>query len=72
MHNMNTEIIYREISQLPDNEKMLLLSKLMLEISANVGREHKTNIYDIKGVGKKIWEGTDAQEYVNKERASWG
>jgi hypothetical protein len=23
------------------------------------------------GLGKEIWEGIDAQEYVNSERASW-
>jgi len=25
----------------------------------------------IKGVGKAIWEGVDAQEYVNQERSEW-
>jgi hypothetical protein len=34
-------------------------------------RDQKFNIYDIKGIGKEIREGIDAQEYVNKERASW-
>ncbi|MBU2444012.1 MAG: hypothetical protein KJ666_00360 [Bacteroidetes bacterium] len=71
MINTNTERIYKEISQLPNNEKMILLSKLMLEISVYLERNCKVNIYDIKGVGKEIWEGIDAQEYVNKERASW-
>ncbi|MEW6095187.1 MAG: hypothetical protein AB1567_01485 [bacterium] len=71
MINTNTETIYKEISQLANNEKMILLSKLMLEISGYIERDRKFNIYDIKGVGKEIWEGIDAQEYVNKGRASW-
>jgi len=71
MNNTNTETIYRGISQLPNNEKIILLSKLMLEISVSVGGDSKTNIYDIKGVGKEVWEGIDTQEYVHKERASW-
>ena len=25
----------------------------------------------IKGIGKKIWEGVDAQEYINQERSEW-
>jgi hypothetical protein len=71
MDVINAESIYKEISQLTDNEKITLLSKLMLEISANIKKEQKGNIYDLKGVGKEIWEGMDAQEYVNKERESW-
>ena len=25
----------------------------------------------IKGIGKAIWKGADAQEYVNQERSEW-
>lgn len=71
MTSSKSEIIYKEISQLTNNEKMILLSKLMLEISTYIERDQRLNIYDIKGVGKEVWEGIDAQEYVNKERASW-
>ena len=71
MTSSRAEMIYKEISQLTNNEKMILLSKLMLEISTYIERDRRLNIYDIKGVGKEVWEGIDAQEYVNKERASW-
>jgi len=26
---------------------------------------------ELHGLGKEIWEGIDAQEYVNKLRAEW-
>jgi hypothetical protein len=26
---------------------------------------------DLQGLGKEIWKGIDAQEYVDRERASW-
>jgi hypothetical protein len=65
------ETIYKEISQLSDGEKIILLNKIMLDISATIQRAQKFNIYDLKGVGKEVWEGIDAQEYVNRERASW-
>jgi len=71
MNVTNAEKIYKEISLLTDNEKITLLSKLMLEISTNIKKEHRGNIYDLKGVGKDIREGIDAQEYVKKERESW-
>jgi hypothetical protein len=29
------------------------------------------SIMEFRGLGKDIWEGVDAQEYVRQERASW-
>jgi len=60
MNNANTETIYREISKLSTNKKMILLSKLISEISTYIKSTRKVNIYDIKGVGKEIWEGMNA------------
>lgn len=71
MIDTNIQTIYRGISQLKNSEKIVIISKLMLEISPYLERSKKINIYDIKGVGKEIWAGMDAQEYVNKERVSW-
>lgn len=31
----------------------------------------KRSIMELEGLGKEIWQGIDAQEYVNQERASW-
>ncbi len=50
-------------------------AKLLAEVSGRVrSREHPSrqrNIMELQGLGKEIWEGIDAQEYVNNERASW-
>lgn len=29
------------------------------------------NLLNLKGLGKHLWEGIDAQEYVNKLREEW-
>ncbi|MBN2374285.1 hypothetical protein JXL19_10915 [bacterium] len=71
MIQTSIEIIFKEISKLSNNDKIVLLSRLMIEISRNFEKDQKNDFYNIKGVGKEIWEGIDAQEYVNKERASW-
>ena len=68
---MSTETLYKEISLLPNEEKIILVSKVMAELSSSVTKEKTLNIYDIKGVGKELWHGMDAQEYVDKERATW-
>jgi hypothetical protein len=31
----------------------------------------KHSIMALEGLGKEIWHGLDAQEYINQERASW-
>jgi len=31
----------------------------------------RRSILELEGLGAEIWEGVDAQEYVNAERATW-
>ncbi len=31
----------------------------------------RRSILELRGLGAEIWEGIDAQEYVNAERATW-
>jgi hypothetical protein len=33
--------------------------------------ESHTSIFQLQGLGKEIWQGIDAQDYVDSERASW-
>jgi Arc/MetJ-type ribon-helix-helix transcriptional regulator len=40
-------------------------------VPPNTARESRTSILELQGLGKKIWQGVDAQEYVDRERASW-
>ena len=71
MGEVAVETIYRQISKLKNNEKKVLLTKLITEITASGEAQQNLNIYDLKGVGKEVWKNIDAQEYVNSERASW-
>ena len=29
------------------------------------------SVFELEGLGKELWQGVDAQEYVNRERDSW-
>ena len=51
---------------------------LIADLTAHLNREpeaqpatKKRSIMELQGLGKEIWQGMDAQEYVNQERASW-
>jgi hypothetical protein len=48
--------------------------QLLEQLEALVQQESDgtdVSILSLQGLGHKIWEGMDAQEYVQQERASW-
>ncbi len=50
------------------------LQRLVDELAQQTGRKNglKTHsIMELKGLGKEIWKGVDADDYVAKERDSW-
>jgi hypothetical protein len=71
MINSNMQRAYEEVLKLTATEKMTLISKILPELSRELKKDTRFNIYDLKGLGKEIWKGVDAQEYVNEERDAW-
>ena len=71
----NIETIYQQyIKPLSHDEQLKLLAKMAEEL-AN-GKEtkeptKKRSIMELHGLGAEIWEGIDAQEYVNELRNEW-
>ena len=59
------------VSLLSRQEKVELLAELANQVCEEGRRTPKRDIMELAGLGKEIWEGIDAQEYVNQERASW-
>ena len=58
------------ISRLSRQQKAKLLAQLPSLIRKDDGGP-KRSITELKGLGKEIWKGIDAQDYVNQERDSW-
>ena len=65
------EEILAGVRKLEPVEQLRLLETLAVLVRQRVtaGRQH--SILELRGLGKEIWEGVDAQEYVNQERESW-
>jgi len=59
------------VSLLSRQEKVELLADLANQVREEDRSTPKHDIMELAGLGKEIWEGIDAQEYVNQERASW-
>jgi len=52
-------------------DQQRLISELAARAEGEPLAEPQHSIMELEGLGKEIWEGIDAQEYVNQERASW-
>jgi hypothetical protein len=73
--------VYREVlneildrvQSLTFDDQLRLLSDIatMLRHEGKATPRPKHSIMELEGLGKEIWEGIDAQEYVNQERDAW-
>ncbi len=62
--------IIQQVQQLTPDEQLRLLK----ELAGLVRRQATTrphSIFELEGLGKELWQGINAQEYVNRERDSW-
>ena len=68
------EEVLKSASQLTADEQLKLLAELATRMreSGHTKPKPPHSILELEGLGKEIWEGIDAQEYVNRERDSWG
>lgn len=68
----NTYIeVLRRVEELSVDEQLQLLATLADRLRYRVEPKPLRSIMELKGLGKEIWQGIDAQEYVNQERDSW-
>jgi hypothetical protein len=56
---------------LSHEEELRLIQELMDRAGEGASTEPEHSIMELCGLGKEIWQGIDAQEYVDRERASW-
>ena len=71
----NIETIYQQhIKPLSQDEQLKLLAKMAEELSNGETKTEPTekrSLLELEGLGAEIWEGIDAQEYVNELRNEW-
>ena len=69
--SISYESILRNVESLSREEQLQLMSDLAAYLRTHERPEPRTSILELQGLGKDIWRGIDAQEYVDRERASW-
>lgn len=65
------EHILRDVESLSRAEQLRLISELTENLRLEATPEAHTSILDLQGLGKDVWQGVDAQDYVDSERSSW-
>jgi hypothetical protein len=62
----NLEALIEAARHLTPEDRERLVKALLPSRSS---RQHR--ITEMRGLGKDLWQGVDAQEYLNAERDSW-
>jgi hypothetical protein len=63
--------IRSQVQTLTPDEQLCLLAELAGMVRGRVIAKPKQDIMALEGLGKEIWQGLDAQAYVDQERDSW-
>jgi hypothetical protein len=69
-----SEIYEQHIRALPAAERLKLVALIARELvaeGATTPERPRVTLAELRGLGKEIWEGVDAQEYVDKLRGPW-
>lgn len=70
---MTLDAIAQEIRRLSVEERKQLISLIVDSLTEQneAPSRKKRSILEFEGVGKEMWQGVDAQEYINQLRAEW-
>jgi hypothetical protein len=67
--NPYDDILKRAQAELTQGEQQKLAETLSQYAGRKNGGAHQ--VTDLRGLGKEVWKGVDADEYVDGERDSW-
>jgi hypothetical protein len=63
--------VRQRVQQLTPEEQLRLLEELTIYVHRHQAQPAQRSILELRGLGKAIWQGMDAQAYVDQERESW-
>jgi hypothetical protein len=66
------ELYESEVRKLPLEERLLLIELINRGIEHDTAEpQEKRSILELRGLGAEIWQGVEAQTYVNELRDEW-
>jgi hypothetical protein len=67
---MSVQELLKEIRALSLEERNQLMH-LMVDMLRDETREHDHRLTELRGLGKEIWAGIDAQAHIHQQRDEW-
>ena len=64
-------LLYEKLQEQAQQEHRSLAQQVIHILNQTVEQEKPLSILGLEGLGKEIWEGIDAVEYIRQERDSW-
>jgi hypothetical protein len=68
---MTFEAIVEEIRMLSVEERKALITVIVDSLTEPLAPSRTRSILEFEGLGAELWDGIDAQEYVNQLRSEW-
>ncbi len=59
-----------KIRKMPPRDRLRLLTLIAQDLQLPTKTNHQ--ISELRGLGKEIWQGVDAQQYISELRSEWG
>lgn len=63
--------LYKRLQARAKKQRRSVAQEVIHILSEATERSEPLSILDLEGLGKELWEGIDAAEYVEAERRSW-
>ena len=63
--------LYERLQEQARQRNRSLSQEVIHILDEALGPEKTLSILGLKGLGKELWEGIDASEYIREERDSW-
>ena len=65
------DALYRKLQKRAREQRRSVAQEVTLILEEAVGRPQQVSILELRGLGKEVWEATDATSHVEAERRTW-
>ena len=65
------QIYEQQIKPLPRAARLQLLARIAQDLAEPEAQKRARSIIELHGLGAEIWQGIDAQQYVDEQRDEW-
>lgn len=65
------DALYGKLRERAKQQRRSVAQEVTYLLEAALNEKHSLSLLELEGLGKELWEGIDAAEYVAREREAW-